>query len=410
LRGSDPDRAQAVATGVVTAIVGFAGAFTVVLSGLRAVGATEDQASSGLLVLTVSMGVVAIVLSLRTRMPMAIAWTTPGAALLVSTGSVDGGWPAAVGAFVVAAALTVLAGLWRPAVRLIASVPAPLASALLAGVLLPVCIAPARAAVELPGLALPVVAAWAVLMVVARRWAVPGALVAAGVTVTVSGRLAPGALDDPWPALAWTTPAFEPGTIIGVALPLFLVTMASQNLTGLSVLQLNGYRPDLGPVLTTTGAVSAAIAPLGGHGINLAAITAAMTAGPDAHPDPDRRWVATVVAGAVHCLLGLTAGAVAALAAASPPLLIQAVAGLALLGALTSALAAAFDGEGDTRDAAVVTLVVTASAITVTGISAPFWGLLAGLAFLGLHRARYGRPRTVHEPAVPAQRSARETS
>lgn len=385
--GADPHRGQAVASGIVAAVVGFAGAFTVVLAGLRAVGASEDQAASGLLSVTVAMGAVAIFLSLRTRIPMAIAWSTPGAALLVSTGAVDGGWPAAVGAFVVAGVLTVVAGLWRPVARWIAAVPAGVASALLAGVLLPVCLAPARAAVELPKLALPVIAAWAVLIVVARRWAVPGALLAAGAALAVNGNLGGGALDDPLPVLTLTTPHFQLGTIVGVAIPLFLVTMASQNLTGLSVLQLNGYKPELAPVLVSTGGVSAAIAPLGGHGINLAAITAAMTASADAHPDPARRWVATVVAGTVHILLGLTAGAATALVAASPPLLIQAVAGLALLGALTSALTAAFADDAH-RDAATVTLVVTASSIAVAGISAPFWGLLAGLAFLGLQRVR----------------------
>lgn len=167
---------QPVVAGLVTALVGFAGAFTVVLAGLRGAGADPAQAASGLLALCVTMGACAIVLGLWLRMPVAIAWSTPGAALLVSTGPPHGGWPAAVGAFVVCGVLLVLTGFWRPLGRALAAIPAPLAAAMLAGVLLPLCLAPARAVVELPWQGLPVVLVWAVLALTARRWAVPGAL------------------------------------------------------------------------------------------------------------------------------------------------------------------------------------------------------------------------------------------
>lgn len=376
---------QAVAAGVVAAIVGFAAAFTVVLQGLRGAGASADQAASGLLVLCVAGGIVAMALSWWTRMPIAIAWSTPGAALLISAGPVEGGWPAAVGAFLLASVLTVAAGLWRPFGRAIERIPRPLAAALLAGVLLPICLAPAQAVVELPSLAVPVVVTWALLTLLARRWAVPGALVAAAVAVAVTGDLGPGATERVLPVLTFTAPELHLGTLVGVGLPLFVVTMASQNLTGMGVLGLNGYRPRLGPVLVATGAASAATAPLGGHGINLAAITAAMMVGPDAHPDPARRWIASGVAGCGFLLLGVTAGLVTSVLAATPPLLVETVAGVALVGALTAALSAAVLDE-DLREPAVVTLVVTASGVTAAGISAPFWGLLAGLAMLGLQR------------------------
>jgi benzoate membrane transport protein len=388
--------AQPALAGVVAAIVGFAGSFAVVLAGLRAVGADRAQASSGLLVLSVAMGLTAIVLCWRSRMPLSIAWSTPGAALLIGAGAVHGGYASALGAFVVAGLLTVIAGLSAPFERAIAAIPAPLASALLAGVLLPVCLAPAHAAVALPGLTAPVIVTWLVLMRIARRLAVPGALLAAGIALAVDGRLSGGAFSHPLPSITATLPHLDPGTIAGVGLPLFLVTMASQNLAGMSVLALHGYRPRLRPVLTTTGAVSAVIAPLGGHGINLAAITAALMAGPDAGPRPERRWIAGAAAGATHVGLGLAAGLATAFIATAPPVLIEAVAGLALLGALGGALTAATE-DPIHRDAALVTFVVTASQITAVGLSAPFWGLLAGLGFLGLQRA--GR-----HPAAPGSR------
>lgn len=377
--------AQPVLAGVVAALVGFAGSFTVVLAGLHAVGADRAQASSGLLVLSVAMGFTAIVLCWRSRMPLSIAWSTPGAALLIGAGPVHGGWAAALGAFAVAGLLTVLAGLIAPFERVIAAIPAPLASALLAGVLLPVCLAPARAAVTLPGLTVPVIITWLLLMRAARRLALPGALLAAGIALAVDGRLSGGAFTGALPSLTATLPHLDARTIVSVGLPLFLVTMASQNLAGMSVLTLHGYQPRLRPVLTTTGAVSAGIAPLGGHAINLAAITAALMAGPDAGRRLERRWIAGAAGGASYIVLGPAAGLATAFIASSPPLLIEAVAGLALLGALSSALTAA-TVDPIHRDAAIVTFIVTASQITALGLSSPFWGLIAGLAFLAVQR------------------------
>lgn len=393
---------QPALAGVVTGLVGFAGAFAVVLAGLRAVGATEAQAASGLLALLVAMGVCAVILSLRTRMPIALAWSTPGAALLVSTGAPAEGFEAAVGAFLVCGVLLALAGLVAPLGRAIAAIPGPIASAMLAGVLLTVCLGPARAVVESPAAAVPVVLTWALLTRFARRLAVPGALLVAGVVIAVDG----GPVDARMlPPLELVTPRFEVGAIVGIALPLFLVTMASQNVPGMAVLASFGYRPPLRPLLLATGAASVASAPFGGHAINLAAITAALAAGPEAGPDRDRRWIAAATAGVVHALLGLSVGLVTALALAAPPLVIEAVAGLALLGALASALAAAMANER-LREAAVVTFAVSASGITALGVSAPFWGLVAGLALLGLQRV--GRRSVPGELAVdPAPDPAR---
>jgi benzoate membrane transport protein len=402
LRGAS----QPVLAGVVAALVGFGGSFPIVLAGLHAIGADDAQAASGLLVLSVGMGACGLLLSWRLRMPVSIAWSTPGAALLVAAGHVHGGYPAAIGAFALAGALVVLAGVWRPLARLIAAVPHPLANALLAGVLLSVCVAPVHAVVDETALAVPMVLTWLVLLHVARRWAVPGALAAAAIAVAIDPAPGAGAAHLA-PQLTLVAPHLDLGTLVGLGVPLFVVTMVSQNVAGLSVLHTFGYRPPVRTLMAATGAASLAVAPLGGHGINLAAITAALAAGPDADPDPGRRWIAAAANGAVYLLLGLAAGLATALLAASPPVLIEAVAGLALLGTLGAALRVAVADE-EQREAAMVTFAISASGVTVAGISAPFWGLLAGWLFLTAQRARYGRPSEVvdEQPAAADQRAA----
>ena len=387
---------QPVVAGVVAALVGFASSFAIVLAGLAAVGASDAQAASGLLVLSVAMAVTGLALSFIYRMPLSTAWSTPGAALLIAAGPVDGGYPAALGAFALAGVLIVIAGLCGPLTRAITLIPAPLASGLLAGVLLPVCLAPVHAVVDVPKLAIPMVVVWLVLGKVARRWAVPGALAAAAIAVALDP-VADAPAAHLLPQLTWVTPSLDLGTLLGLGLPLFVVTMVSQNVAGMAVLAANGYRAPMKPVLVSTGAATVAGAPLGGHGINLAAITAAMVAGPDADRDPARRWIASAAAATVYLVIGPCAGLATALLAASPPVLIEAVAGLALLATLGGALRAATDDDAR-REPAIVTFVVTASGVTVAGISAPFWGLVAGLALLGVQRARYGR--RVREPAL----------
>jgi benzoate membrane transport protein len=239
------------------------------------------------------------------------------------------------------------------------------------------------------------VVTWLVLNRLSRRWAVPGALAVSALVIglsrpwTAHGRL--------WPTLTMQVPTFSLASFIGIAVPLFIVTMASQNVPGMSVLAGYGYRPKLRPILASTGAATMIGAPFGGHAVNLAAITAALAAGPDAHPDPDRRWIASVAAGAGSIVLGLSAGLAVTLIASSPPLLIEAVAGLALLGALGAAVHAAMADPGQ-RDAAIITLVVTASGVAPFGIGAAFWGLVAGLSWRALHRTASGPPVP---PAVP---------
>lgn len=379
-----------VAAGLLAAFVGFASSFAVVLAGYAAVGASPAEAASGLMAVSIAMGLGGMVLSLATRMPVSIAWSTPGSALLAASAVPEGGFPAAVGAFLLTGALIVLAGLWRPLGRAVAAIPPTLANAMLAGVLLPLCLAPVAAVAEMPALALPVVLAWAVVARLNRLLAVPAAvLLAVGLiaaTATLPEGLIAGALV---PAPVLVVPAFVPSALVGIALPLFLVTMASQNIPGIAVLNANGYRPEPGPLFTATGVFTLLGAPFGAHAVNLAAITAAICAGPEAHPDPARRWPAALVAGAGYVVLGLGAGAAAAFVAAAPPVLIQAVAGLALLGAFGAATMAALQVPEE-REAAVVCFLVAGGGLTVWGIGGAFWGLLAGLALRALARWRRG--------------------
>lgn len=378
---------QSLFMGLLTAFVGFASSFAVVLQGLKAVGASDAQAASGIMALSIAMGLCAIVLSLSTRLPVSIAWSTPGAALLVSTGTVDGGFAVAVGAFLICGLLIVIAGLFRPLGRAVGAIPAPLANAMLAGVLLGLCFAPVRAISFNPLLGLPIVLAWIVVGSLHRLWAVPAALVAFALVLAFGVELPEGGMTrltaTLLPAPEFVLPAFTLPGLISIALPLFIVTMASQNIPGIAVLKVNGYEPKPGPLFATTGVFSILSAPFGGHAVNLAAITAAMCAGSDAHYDPARRYWAAVIAGAGYVVFGIMAGAVTAFVGLAPPVLIEAVAGLALVGAFSASAVAAFR-EPEMREAAAVTFLVTASGIGFAGVSGAFWGLLGGGLMLAL--------------------------
>ncbi|WP_041547940.1 MULTISPECIES: benzoate/H(+) symporter BenE family transporter [unclassified Nocardioides] len=373
-----PDRRSTpVLAGVVTAVVGFSSSFVVVLTGLVAIGATAAEAASGLLVLCVTQALGMLWLAVRHRIPITLAWSTPGAALLLSTGTVSGGWPAAVGAFVVTGVLIVLTGLVPALGELIARIPTSLARAMLAGVLLPICLEPVTGLADSPTYVGPVVLAWLVMHRVSRRWAVPVALAVALVVVLVAAGSSVSA-PDLVPALAWTTPHWTVSSAMSLAVPLYIVTMASQNVPGVAVTSSFGYQIPWRETMTVTGVGTLAGAPFGGHAINLAAITAALAAGPAAGEDRSRRWIACVSASGTYLVLALGCGALTTLVAAAPGDVMQAAAGLALLGTLGAALAGALDDEGG-REAVVVCFLVAASGITVLGIGAAFWALVAGL-------------------------------
>lgn len=378
-----------ILAGVVTALVGFTSSFAVVLTGLHAVGATPAQAASGLLALSLTMGIACIVLAWRYRMPITAAWSTPGAALLAATGAVEGGWPAAVGAFLVASALILLTALWPALGALIARIPPSIAQAMLAGVLLPLCLAPITGLVANPWGVVPVVVTWLIFARFAPRWAVPLAFVTAAVVVAVS-LVQAGAPVDPallLPRFELTAPTFTVGALVGLALPLFIVTMASQNVPGVAIMRSFGYEVPWRPAMLVTGLGTALGAPAGGHAINLAAISAALAAGPDADPDPRRRWVAGVSTGASYLVLGGFSAAFAALVLLAPEAVIPAVAGLALFAAFGSSVQQAIDDPGE-RLPAVVTFLVAASGVAVLGVSAAFWALIAGLLVRTVLHAR----------------------
>lgn len=380
-----------IVAGIVTALVGFTSSFAVVLTGLDAVGASAAQAASGLLAVSLAMGLACIVLAWRYRMPITAAWSTPGAALLVATGSVEGGWPAAVAAFLVTAALILLTALWPALGALIARIPPSIAQAMLAGVLLPLCLAPITGVVANPWGVVPVVLTWLVFARLAPRWAVPLAFVAAAAVVAVS-LVSAGTRVDPavlLPRFELTMPAFTVGALVGIALPLFIVTMASQNVPGIAIMRSFGYEVPWRPAMLVTGLGTALGAPAGGHAINLAAISAALAASPDADPDPDRRWLAGVSTGASYLVLGAFSAAFATLVVLAPTAVIPAVAGLALFGAFGAAVQQAIDDPGE-RLPAVVTFLVAASGIAVLGVSAAFWALVAGLLVRTVLHA--GRP------------------
>jgi benzoate membrane transport protein len=326
-----------------------------------------------------AIGVLNVAVAWRQRAPISFAWSTPGAAFLLTVGEPAGGFPAVVGALLVCAALIVLTGFVRPLARAIAAIPAALANAMLAGMLLTLCLAPIEAVAEMPLLALPILAAWALGLRFARRYAVPIAVAVTGIVLVSTTHLPPGTFDGAWPTLVPVMPVFTLDAIVRIALPFYVVTMASQNLPGLAVMRANGYALDTRKVFALTGIASAATAMFGGITTNLAAITAAICAGPEAHPDPDRRWPAPVAAGLTYFVLGSAASLAAAFIAASPPLLIQAVAGLALFSSLAGSLAAALADE-HMRLPAILTFVATASGITILGVGAPFWGLVGGIA------------------------------
>lgn len=379
-----------ILAGVVTALVGFTSAFVVVLAGLSAVGATPTQAASGLLAVSITMGLACIVLAWRYRMPITVAWSTPGAALLAATGSVEGGWPAAVGAFLVTSALILLTALWPALGAMIARIPPSIAQAMLAGVLLPLCLAPITGIVTNPWGVVPVALTWLVFARLAPRWAVPLAFVAATIVIAVSlGQK--GAAVDPallMPRVELTAPTFTVGALVGIAVPLFIVTMASQNVPGIAIMRSYGYEVPWRPAMLVTGIGTALGAPAGGHAINLAAISAALAASPDADPDPKRRWVAGVSTGMSYLVLGGFSAAFAALVLLAPEAVIPAVAGLALFAAFGSSVQQAIDDPGE-RLPAVVTFLVAASGIAPLGVSAAFWALVAGLIVRLALRARH---------------------
>jgi benzoate membrane transport protein len=368
---------SAIVAGFVTVLVGYTSSAVIVFEAARASGAGPAEIASWMLALGVGMGVTCIGLSLRYRVPVVTAWSTPGAALLATSAA---GVPmsAAVGAFLVSAALMVLFGVTGWFERWMSRIPVPLASAMLAGVLLRFGLDAFVALRTRLALALAMFAVYLAGRRLWPRYAVVGVL-AVGVAVAAGQGLlrlegVPLALARP----VLVVPTFSASALVGVAIPLFVVTMASQNVPGVAVLQASGYRTTpVSPLVTWTGVATLVLAPFGGYALNLAAITAAICMGREAHDDPARRYVAAVAAGGFYLLLGLFAATVGALLAAFPRELVWTVAGLALLGTIGNGLATAL-GDERHREPALITFMVTASGVALLGVGSAFWGLVAG--------------------------------
>ncbi|PRY65789.1 benzoate membrane transport protein [Vreelandella songnenensis] len=372
--------------GFVAVTIGYTSSAAIIFQAAAASGASEAQISSWLWALGIGMGITSFGLSLRYRMPLLTAWSTPGAAFLAT--SLPGvPLEEAIGAFLFSAFLITLCGITGLFERLMRHIPGAIAAAMLAGILL-------RFGLELFGamqtqwlMPLVMLAAW----VIGRRlWptlAVPGVLLA-GLGVA----LFQGQIDLQGIPLAPTTPvfmapAFSLSTLIGVGIPLFVITMATQNLPGVAVLRAAGYQPNSSPLIGWTGGVTLMLAPFGGFALNMAAISAAVCLGPDAHADPRRRYTAGMAAGVFYLIMGVFGATVTGVFSALPSVLVIALAGIALLSTLAGGFASAF-AHPQQRDAAIVTFLLTGSGITLLGIGGPFWGLVAGLITLKLTAPR----------------------
>jgi len=368
----------ALVAGFVTVLVGFASSAVIVFQAARTLGASQAEIASWMWALGLGMGVTCIGLSLRYRTPVVTAWSTPGAAMLISSG---GGLPLsdAIGAFVVAALLGTAAGFSGVFERMIRRIPVSLASAMLAGVLLRFGLDVFVAMQSRLGMALAMFAVYLLGRRAFPRYAVIATLVVGIAIAAGSGalHLETAQLSLARPVLVWPTLSWQ--ALFGIALPLFVVTMASQNLPGVAVIRASGYAVPISPTIGWIGVVNTLLAPFGAYGLNLAAITAAICMGREAQEDPQRRYMAAVFAGLFYLLIGLFGATVAALFAAFPKELVMAIAGIALFGTIGNSLATALKEDGE-REPALITFLVTASGLSLFGIGAAFWGLLAGAA------------------------------
>ena len=364
----------------VAAIVGFGGTLAIVIAAAHAVGATQIQTASWVTTICLAMAIESLWLSWRTKMPVITAWSTPGLALMAASSGFSIG--EAVAAFIVTAILLIATGLFRPLTQLISRIPPSVASGMLAGIVVTFALNAVKTIPVDPWLILPLIAVFFVIRLFNPALSVLAVLIGGGLAAFLTGRV--GGL--PTPELSTLTliaPDFTAKAMIGLALPLYLVTMASQNLSGLAVLRAAGYHPEPGPLIGVTGFLSLLSAPFGGSTTNLAAISAAICTGPDVHPDPAERWKTGPFYALAYLIFAIFGASLVAIFAVLPQSLIVLVAGLALMASLANALAIALKDEAD-RMAATVTFFVTASGLTLFGVGAAFWGLIAGLVVLFL--------------------------
>ena len=378
-------------------LVGFTSSVAIVFQAAQSLGATPAQAASWMWALGWGMGLATLVPSLWLRKPVMVAWSTPGAAVLAVAGASGGfGMAEATGAFLVCAGLIVVAGASGVFERMMAKIPLSLAGALLAGVLARFGLDAFVAARSAPGLVLAMLGAYLLGRRFWPRYAVVGVLAVGVAIAAATGRLHAGSVDWAFTVPVFTAPEFTWRATVSLALPLFVVTMASQNLPGVAAIRSAGFEVPVSKVVTLTGVATLLLAPFGAFALNLAAITAAICLGREAHADPDRRWVAAAANGVLYCLVGVFGAAVAGLLAAFPRELVIAIAGLALLGAIGAGLATALKDEPQ-REAALITFLVTLSGVELLGVGSAFWGVVGGAIALFVQQ---WRPRR-DENALP---------
>lgn len=366
-----------ILAGGVSAITGVAASTGVVLAAMKGLGATNGQILSIVFVATAIYGFLSIVLSLRYKMPISIVWSTPGAAMLVAAGTLNLGFDVAVGSFIMSGVLLTLTGLWPSLGRLVTSIPKPIASAMLAGVIFSFCLAPFQVITSNPWVILPALAVWLGLYRFATIWAAPAAIAVMGIAIAFTVPI-PVASFSLIPHVEFTMPQFTLTGLFSIAIPLYLVTMASQNIPGIAIMKSYDYEVPFKPLMVTTGLASLLSAPFGGFAFNHAAITAALNANEHAHPDRSKRYLASVYGGVVYLILALIAVPFIAIVLNVPKELILAMAGIALFATITSALATATE-DASLRLPAVIAFLVGASGFSVWGIGSAFWALATGV-------------------------------
>ena len=378
--------ASAIVAGFVAVLVGFTSSAALIFQAAQNLSATPAQTASWLWALGIGMAVTSLILSWVHRMPILIAWSTPGAAVIASAAA-DGPLTLAqaTGAFLVCAGMIAIAGFSGGFEKIMNRLPLPLASALLAGVLSKFTLDAFAATPANPALILPMAAAWLLGRSFWPRANVPVILVIGVAIAIYQGKFNAAAVPLEFTRPVWVAPEFSVGAMVGVALPLFIVTMASQNLPGVAVLRAHGYAPPVSRVIGWSGVANLLVAPFGGYALNLAAITAAFCIGPEAHPDPGKRYVAAMSAGFFYGLVGVFGATLAGLFAAFPRELVLAVAGLALISTIAAGLAAA-TAEERYREASVVSFFVVLSGVSFGGIGSAFWGIVAGVTALGVRK------------------------
>ncbi|MBM5457604.1 benzoate/H(+) symporter BenE family transporter [Pseudomonas sp. P66] len=379
---------SAVVAGFIAMLTGYTSSLVLMFQAGQAAGLTTAQISSWIWALSIGMAVCSIGLSLRYRTPVTVAWSTPGAALLItSLGGVSYG--EAIGAYITCAVLVVICGLTGSFERLVKRIPASLASALLAGILFKIGSEIFIAAQHRTTLVLGMFFSYLFIKRLSPRYAVLAALLVGTALSGAMGLLDFSGFNLEVATPVWTTPSFSLAATISIGIPLFVVAMTSQNMPGVAVLRADGYQVPASPLISVTGLASLVLAPFGSHGINLAAISAAICTGPHAHEDPNKRYTAAVWCGIFYGIAGVFGATLAALFAALPKELVLSIAALALFGSIMNGLTVAMN-EAKEREAALITFMVTASGFTLFSIGSAFWGIVAGVLTLMILNWRKG--------------------